>query len=172
VIALVRVDNRLLHGQILEAWLPRLGAHRVIIADDQAASSPLACQAMALCLPPDLPADIARVEDVDWEDLAARRERVLVLVREVAELVRATRTGLTPKLARAVNVGNVHWADGRSAVTPSVFLSGDEVEALAALAAQGFDVELRAIPSDAAVSARDAAERHRGGRGKGRLGVP
>jgi PTS system mannose-specific IIB component len=172
VIALVRVDNRLLHGQILEAWLPRLGAHRVVIADDQAAASPLACQAMALCLPPDLPADISRLDAVDWEDLAARRERVLVLVRDVAGLVRATRTGLTPKLSRAVNVGNVHWAEGRSAVTPSVFLSAEEVDALAALATQGFEVELRAIPSDAALPAREAAERHRATRGKGRLGVP
>ena len=34
MIALVRVDNRLVHGQVLEAWLPRLGARRLLVADD------------------------------------------------------------------------------------------------------------------------------------------
>ena len=56
MIALVRVDNRLLHGQILEAWLPRLGAREVVVADDDAAASPLARAAMTLALPAGLPA--------------------------------------------------------------------------------------------------------------------
>ena len=46
MIALVRVDNRLLHGQILEAWVPRLRIQRIAIADDMAAGSPLALAAM------------------------------------------------------------------------------------------------------------------------------
>ncbi len=159
MIALVRVDNRLLHGQILEAWLPRLKARRVVVADDCAAATPLARQAMTLCLPPDLPAEIAPLDAVDWEALAARPEPVLVLVRDVADLARAAAAGLTPELAPRVNVGNVHFGPGRRSVTPSVFLSADEVATLQALAAKGFEVEARAIPSDAAVGSNEIAER-------------
>jgi PTS system mannose-specific IIB component len=167
VIALVRVDNRLLHGQILEAWLPRLKVRRVVVADDAATTSPLARQAMTLCLPPDLPAAVAPIEGVDWDELAARPEPVLVLVRDVADLARAAASGMTPQLAPRVNVGNVHFADGRRPVTPSVFLSDDEAATLGRLAAEGFDVELRAIPSDAPVTARDLAARRRDGAGSG-----
>lgn len=159
MIALVRVDNRLLHGQILEAWLPRLQARRVVVADDVAAGAALARQAMALCLPPELPCEIARVEAVDWDALAARPERVLVLLRDVADLARAAAAGLTPRLAPRVNVGNVHFAPGRVAITPSVYLSQDEVATLAALAARGFEVEARAIPADAPLGANEIAER-------------
>jgi PTS system mannose-specific IIB component len=155
VIALVRVDNRLLHGQILEAWLPRLGARRVVVADDASTRSPLARQAMTLCLPPDLPALVAPVEGVDWDDLASRSEVVLVLVRDVADLARAAAHGLTPRHAPRLNVGNVHFAAGRRPVTPSVFLSDEEVDQLVRLAGQGFEVELRAIPSDAPVGSGD-----------------
>jgi PTS system mannose-specific IIB component len=148
VIALVRVDNRLLHGQILETWIPRLGIEEVVVADDDAAASELARAAMTLCVPPELPARIVSVREVGWAALAAKKAPVLVLVREVAALAQARAAGLGPEQAGRVNVGNVHFAPGRRAVTPSVFLSGDEVEILRSLAAAGFDVEARAIPSE------------------------
>ncbi len=148
MIALVRVDNRLLHGQILETWIPRLAIREVVVADDEAAASPLARAAMTLCVPPDLPARIVPVREVPWAALAASREPVLVLVRDVAGLVAARAAGLTAALAPAVNLGNVHFAPGRRPVTPSVFLSGEEVDALRALAAEGFRIEARAIPSE------------------------
>ncbi len=148
MIALVRVDNRLLHGQILETWVPRLGIGEVVVADDEAAASPLARAAMTLCVPPDLPARILAVREVPWATLAASPGPVLVLFRDVAGLAAARAAGLTPALAPAVNLGNVHFAPGRKPVTPSVFLSGEEVDALRGLAALGFRIEARAIPSD------------------------
>ena len=148
MIPLVRIDNRLLHGQILETWAPRLGVREVVVADDAAASSPLAKAAMTLALPPDLPASVVRLDEVDWAGLAARKEPVLVLLREVASFARAIAGGLTPALARRVNLGNVHYAQGRRPVTPSVFLSKEELDVVVAAAADGFEVEARAVPSD------------------------
>jgi len=148
VIALVRVDNRLVHGQILEAWAPRLGVRRILVADDQAAGSDLARAAMSLALPGDLPAEVAAVDSADWAALAAAPEPVLVLFREIADLRRAVGRGLSPALAPRVNLGNVHFAPGRRPVTPSVFLREDELAAVRDLAALGFAVEARAIPAD------------------------
>jgi PTS system mannose-specific IIB component len=148
VIALVRVDNRLLHGQILEAWVPRLGAREVVVADDEAAASPLARAAMTLCVPPDLPARIVPIDEVDWATLAAAPAPVLVLVREVSSLVRARDGGLAPAFARRVNLGNLHFAPGRLPVTPSVFISADELRSLDALAREGFEIEARAVPTE------------------------
>jgi PTS system mannose-specific IIB component len=149
VIALLRVDNRLLHGQILETWIPRLRVEEVVVADDEAAASDLARAAMTLCVPPNLPVRVVRVDAVGWEGLAAAARPVLVLLREVATLVRASGAGLLPALAPKVNVGNVHFAPGRRPITPSVFLSAEEVAALRALASAGYEVEARAIPSEA-----------------------
>jgi mannose/fructose/N-acetylgalactosamine-specific phosphotransferase system component IIB len=88
------------------------------------------------------------IAEVCWADLAVSPERVLVLVREVADLERATSAGLTPERARTLNVGNVHYATGRRSITPSVYLSGQEVEALRRLAASGFAVEVQAVPGE------------------------
>lgn len=148
MIVLVRVDNRLLHGQILEAWIPCLRVQKVVVADDEAAASSLARAAMTLCLPPGLPVEITRVADLDVAGLAADRCRSLVLVRDVSDLARVHAAGLVPALAPSVNLGNVHFAPGRHPVTPSVFLAEPELAVLRALAAEGFGVEARAIPAE------------------------
>jgi PTS system N-acetylgalactosamine-specific IIB component len=148
VIALVRVDNRLLHGQILETWIPRLAIDEVVVADDEAASSALARAAMTLCVPPDLPIRVVPVAEVPWAALAAAPARVLVLLRDVAALSAARAGGLTALLAPRVNLGNVHFGPGRRPVTPSVFLAAPELDALRDLAAAGFELEARAIPSE------------------------
>jgi N-acetylgalactosamine PTS system EIIB component len=148
VISLVRVDNRLLHGQILEAWVPRLGADQVVVADDAAAASDLAKAAMTLCVPPELPVRILPLEKVDFATLAKPGPKILVLVRDVAGVVRARATGLVPSIAPRVNLGNIHFGPGRRQVTPSVFLTADELGALLDLARAGFAVEARAIPAE------------------------
>ncbi len=160
MIPLVRVDNRLLHGQVLEAWMPRLGATTVVVADDEAALSPLARAAMTLCVPCEIPARIEKLAAVDFAALADSTAVVLLLVRDVAGLVEATTRGLTPARAPLLNLGNVHFATGRRPVTPSVYLTGEELEALKRLAAAGFRIEARAVPTEAPVGLDELERRY------------
>jgi N-acetylgalactosamine PTS system EIIB component len=160
VIPLVRVDNRLLHGQVLEAWIPRLAAGSVVVADDEAAGSPLAQAAMTLCCPDEVPVRVLPMAQVDFAALAAEPGVVLLLVRDVAGLTAAAARGLTPAQAPRLNLGNIHHSAGRRPVSPSVFLSEGELEALRALAAAGFQVEARAIPTDAPAGLDELARRY------------
>jgi len=148
VIPLVRVDNRLLHGQILEAWVPRLGIDQVVVADDEAAGSELARAAMTLCVPPELPVRITRLAELDLAALARPGPKVLLLLRDLPGLAAARAAGLTPAIARKVNIGNLHFGAGRRQVTPSVFLSEPDLATLRALAAEGFELEVRAVPAE------------------------
>lgn len=146
MIALVRVDNRLIHGQVIEAWLPALGSiGRILVADDEAAASPLTRAAMGLAVPPPVKVEIAPLAQADFAALAAAPEKALVLIRDVAGAVRARERGLT---FGSLNLGNVHFAPGRAQVSPSVFLSSAELESLKALASAGVAIELRAVPKD------------------------
>ena len=115
---------------------------------------------MTLCVPPDLPVRVMPVKDVPWAELAAEERTVLVLVRDVAALAAARAGGLSPALAPRVNLGNVHFGPGRRPVTPSVFLAGPELEALRDLAAAGFELEARAIPSEPPTGLADIERRY------------
>ncbi len=152
----VRIDSRLIHGQVVEAWLPLLKVTRVVVADDEAAESPLMRAAMGLAVPPGVEVDISRLDEVPFARLDQDSVRTLVLVRDVAALLRARSRGLP---LRHLNLGNVHHAPGRRPVSASVYLSPDEVEQLRALAASGVEIEARGVPSDRPIGFAEMAER-------------
>jgi PTS system N-acetylgalactosamine-specific IIB component len=160
VITAVRVDNRLLHGQVLETWIPRLGVAEVVVADDEAAASPLARAAMTLCVPADIPVRVLPLAQADFAALAEAPTRVLVLVRDVASLAAAARAGLTPARAHRLNLCNVHFSPGRRAVTPSVFLTAEELAELERLASAGFEVEASALPTDTPAGLAELARKY------------
>lgn len=156
MITLVRVDNRLIHGQVVEAWLPHLKVQRVVVADDEAASSPLIRAAMALAVQSAIEVLIQPLAQVDFAALTKDGVRTLVLLRDVAAVPFAFNNGLTMD---HLNLGNVHFGAGRRPVSPSVFLADAEVKTLQGLAEKGVRVEARAVPSEKAVELGELTER-------------
>jgi mannose/fructose/N-acetylgalactosamine-specific phosphotransferase system component IIB len=159
VISLVRVDNRLIHGQVVEAWLPALKAERIVVADDESARSPLVRSAMALAVQSDVEVKIQSIHEVDFKNAAQDTTRTLMLFRDVAGVRSALALGLSTQV---VNLGNVHFGMGRKAVSSSVFLAPDEVESLEQMASTGITVEARALPSDKPMGLLEIAQKVRG----------
>jgi PTS system mannose-specific IIB component len=148
-VALVRVDNRLVHGQVLEAWLPALDAHGILVADDESAGNTLARSAMTLAIPPKVSFQVLRLqaaaEALRPGGKGPQAQRTLVLLRDVRDAMALHELGVPlPQL----NLGNVHFGSGRKQVSPSVFLDAGEIEALSMLERQGTQVEVRAVPAD------------------------
>ncbi|AKF83768.1 PTS sugar transporter subunit IIB [Myxococcus sp. MISCRS1] len=156
MITLVRVDNRLIHGQVVEAWLPHLKVSRVVVADDEAASSPLIRAAMALAVQSAIEVQILPLSQVDFAALSKDGVRTLVLLRDVASVPFAYAHGLS---LGELNLGNVHFGTGRRQVSPSVFLAEAELRTLQQLAEQGVRVEARAVPAEKPVELPDLSER-------------
>jgi PTS system mannose-specific IIB component len=145
---LVRVDNRLVHGQVLEAWVPALRVKSLLVADDEAADDPFAQAAMGLALGDGLVLEVltlaqagARLGPGGPGPLAA----TLVLLREVESALALSRAGVTlPRL----NLGNVHFRAGRRAVSNTVYLDDAELSSLEALGRGGCEIEVRAVPGE------------------------
>jgi PTS system mannose-specific IIB component len=146
VIVTSRIDSRLIHGQVVEAWVPHLKVARLVVADDAAAADPLAKVAYGLAVPPGVELVVAPVAQVDFARLAADGVRTLVLFRDVSSAVAGRAAGLP---TGPLNVGNVHAGPGRVSVSRSVFLDDGDQRALAALRSGGMEVSLQAVPSEA-----------------------
>jgi PTS system mannose-specific IIB component len=149
VIVLTRVDNRLIHGQVIEAWLPHLAVERIVVADDEAAHNALMQTAMRMAVPQGVTVDIVPMEKADFAGAAGDRVRTLVLLREVSAVLKARARGLPDG---PLNLGNVHAGAGRKAITRAVFLSGEEVDELKTLQAQGMPVSFQAVPLEKPLS--------------------
>jgi mannose/fructose/N-acetylgalactosamine-specific phosphotransferase system component IIB len=156
LISLVRVDNRLIHGQVVEAWLPHLKVGRVAVADDEAAHNPLIRAAMGLAVQPSVEVMIHPLRSFNFERISRDQVKTLVLVRDVKDALEAKQRGL--RLTH-LNLGNVHFATGRRQVSASVFLSPEEMNQLRLLAEEGVAVDARGVPSEKPVTFAEMTER-------------
>jgi mannose/fructose/N-acetylgalactosamine-specific phosphotransferase system component IIB len=94
-LVLARIDDRLIHGQVVEGWLRVIQAQRIVVANDRAAADPLQGGLMRLAVPDEVALDVltvdaatARLKDNPWGN-----ERVMVLFGSVADLARAVEAG-------------------------------------------------------------------------------
>ena len=154
-IVLFRVDERLIHGQVIVGWGAELHPDRIVVVDDEIAASEWEQELYAMGLPTEVTPSF---EDVD----AARRqldewrsdgERVLVLTRDVATMHKLATGGAMR--GDEVNIGGIHYAPGRQAILPYVYLSGEEIEHINALADEGVRITARDLPAARRVDLKD-----------------
>ncbi|HSJ07633.1 MAG TPA: PTS sugar transporter subunit IIB [Longimicrobiales bacterium] len=143
---LFRIDERLIHGQVVVAWGAQLHPDRIVVVNDELADSAWEQELYCLGLPADTAAEFASVADArarldEWRESP---ERVFLLARDVATMARLGQDGLLQ--GTEVNIGGIHHAPDRREVLPYVFLSEHEEEVLRELAGQGADVSARDLP--------------------------
>ncbi len=145
MIVLTRIDNRLIHGQVIEAWVPHLKVRRLVVADDTSAGDPMARAVMTMAVPQEVDVVLEPVGGLDFAAMARDAVPTMVLFRDVAGVVSARAHGLP---TGPLNLGNVHAGPGRVALSRSVYLSADDRSSLATLQGQGMLVTAQAVPSE------------------------
>src|SRR5829696_4264050 len=115
-IVLLRVDERLIHGQVVVGWGGPLHADRMVVVDDDLAASPWEQELYCLGVPPEIEARFASLEEAraGYRGWAEGAHRTIVLVRDVATARRLAEAGMLH--GTEVNLGGVHHAAGRSAL--------------------------------------------------------
>jgi mannose/fructose/N-acetylgalactosamine-specific phosphotransferase system component IIB len=148
-ITLLRIDDRLIHGQVVIGWIPHLKAQAVVVACDAAAADATQTMLMEMAMPEDvsllvLPVDEAARRLQDGGD----QRRVLVLVPGPREALRLLELGVK---CAALNVGGLHYTAGRVQLGKAIFLGDKDREALRAISKRGVALEGRALPGDPAL---------------------
>jgi PTS system mannose-specific IIB component len=144
---LVRVDDRLIHGQVVAIWLKALGANRIVIVDDRTARDEFLREVLMLAAPPGVPVEVhdlaTGTERV--RELVADPESVFVIMRSPVTALRMREAGVEFPL---LNVGGIGAGPGRKPLYRNISASPEELEAMRQLEAMGTRVELRIVESD------------------------
>ncbi len=146
-IALVRVDNRLVHGQILEAWIPHIKADCIIVVDDLTASDMFRETVIRMAVPREVEVMICDVDEFVKTIPYNRGDgrRTIVLFSAVASARRAFENGF--RFTR-LNIGNVYNDSYTVCCTPSVLLSENDIHDVTFLRDAGVRIELRRVPRE------------------------
>ncbi len=148
-LVLTRIDNRLIHGQVLESWVPFVNADCIIVANDEIAGNPLKKMMMQASVPSRMKVEIGKVEEVValLRNGPYQQSRVLLLFGTTADALKAYRCGLE---FDQLNLGNLHAERGKAQLSCTVFLDPGDVDDLEFLDQHGVEISARCIPADSA----------------------
>jgi PTS system mannose-specific IIB component/fructoselysine and glucoselysine-specific PTS system IIB component len=154
-IALYRIDDRLIHGQVVVGWGKPLKVGAIIVVDDALADSDWEQDLYRMGVPPKVDVTFVGVDGViaAHAQYADDKRPVILLTGDAATMLRVV--DALRGAVRAVNVGGVHHRAGRVQKLRYVFLTGEEEQTLRDLAARGVTVTAQDVPSARPVSLSD-----------------
>jgi len=145
-IALIRIDDRLIHGQVVVGWGSHIRPVGYLVVDDRLAGNELEGDLYRMGLPPGIEARFAPEAGIAsvFATLDQTEGPWVVLVPDVATTYRIAQEGAL--LDREVNLGGVHSADGIKTTVPYIRLDKRDRAALEGLAELGIVTTARALP--------------------------
>ncbi|MDY0269807.1 PTS system mannose/fructose/N-acetylgalactosamine-transporter subunit IIB [Trichloromonas sp.] len=146
-IVLARIDNRLIHGQVLESWVPHVHADCLLVANDGVAGNPMRKILMAAAVPKGLGVFIETLAGA--ADLFAGGRlidrKVLLLVATSEDALALYRLGVAYD---KLNLGNLHGGENRRRVSCTIAFAPEDFINLGHLEAAGVQVVAQCIPAD------------------------
>lgn len=142
-IKMVRIDYRMVHGQIVAKWIKFRPVDRLILADDALVDDPFMGDIYKMAVP-QKDVDIVKLTDIQGA-LDKADDTVMLIFKDVKSVYTAIKNGLNlPEL----NVGAIQNAKDRKSVSQGVSLSKDEYIMLKELKDSGLNVFLQPIPEN------------------------
>lgn len=146
-VALLRIDDRLVHGQVVTKWIQDSGANTIIIVDDFLATNSYLSNVYKMAAPKGINVSIYSVEDFctkehagDFADL-----KLLLLFKSVDSLVKTFDSGF---FTEKVQIGGLGASAGKKLVYRTIALSEAEAKQLVDILNKGVEIYFQVVPDD------------------------
>jgi PTS system mannose-specific IIB component/fructoselysine and glucoselysine-specific PTS system IIB component len=151
-VELYRIDDRLIHGQVVVGWGRPLDIGFIVLVDDEVAASDWEQELYRMGVPPEMDVHFVSVDDAarHFQEYKADPRPGILLTGDIAtmrRLVDAVVGNQGNGAVRQVNLGGLHHRPGRQQRMRYVFLTTDEERALRDLAARGVAVTAQDVPA-------------------------
>lgn len=146
-----RVDDRLIHGQVVENWIDNFAINVIVVVNDEIANDELRKNIMKFAVPEGVEVLFLKRDDLLGLNID-NTKNYLFLFENLKDVLSSIEKGL--KIDK-LNLGGIHFATGRNfTLGRVVFLSEEECNILKKLISMGVDVYRQAIPQDPPVEVR------------------
>jgi PTS system mannose-specific IIB component/fructoselysine and glucoselysine-specific PTS system IIB component len=153
-IVLCRIDDRLIHGQVVIGWGRPLGIDLIILVDDQVAGSSWEQELYRMAVSPDIEVRFVTVAEAaaqmaEWQ---SNGKRGLILTGDLETM--AALRGTSPDVVQRINLGGIHHRPGRRERLPFIYLTDQELRTLMALEEGGAIITAQDLPTTPPVALR------------------
>ncbi|MGA6263682.1 PTS sugar transporter subunit IIB [Klebsiella pneumoniae] len=147
MITLLRVDHRLLHGQVAFSWTQYVGADCILIANDSVPGDELRKTTIKLAKPPSVKLVIKNINDSieAIKSGVTDKYNLFIVVESVND---AWRIASAIDEIKSINLGGIKAKEGSKNISKAINLLPTEIEQLQQLVGKGVEVEIRQVPND------------------------
>lgn len=146
-IVLARIDDRLIHGQVVTAWCRTTSVSQILIADDALVNDGFTQRLLKAAAPPDITVSILSVDNagVFLKEEAEGDERIMLLTKTPEVMERLVDDGVVLK---TIVLGGIGMKPGRNRFNKNVSASPDEVACMKRLVDRGIDMQYQLVPRE------------------------
>lgn len=152
MIKMVRVDYRLLHGQVAFSWTQALGADALLLVSDTVKKDPLRMKALRLAKPAGTKVVIKTSDEAIQQIKSGVTDKYKLFI--ICETLPIASKLVKEIGEKAINLGNMPFAEDKEQVTKSIFLNKEDKELIKELADQGVDLFIQMVPSENKIDAK------------------
>lgn len=150
-LGLVRIDDRLIHGQVVTSWINNTQSNKIIIVDDELAKNEFLTNVFVMAAPKGLPVEVKSVDQVakEWIENEFGSGTVLMLFKKISSLKEAYEKGFRVDY---VQIGGLASGPGRKLVVKAIGLSHQDAADLKELNEKGVEVVFQSMPGEKSIT--------------------
>lgn len=143
-IVLTRIDNRLIHGQIVTQWCGHVQADVLLVANDEVAHDSLRQSLMKMAAPQTVETRyFTLAQTIEALNNSTSDKKVAILCETPQDVFTLIEGGVN---ITTVNVGNMHMSKGKRAVAISVAVDDADVSVFKKIKERGVTLEIQRVP--------------------------
>ena len=154
MIILTRVDHRLLHGQVAFSWTQSIGADCILIANDDVPNNEIRKTTIKLAKPQGVKLAIKSIEDsiAALQSGVTDKYKLFIVVESVRDAYQLAKA--CPQI-KQINLGGIKAKEGTRSLGKAVNVLPEEEKLLEQMIADGIEVEIRQVPADKKIAAKE-----------------
>ena len=150
-ISLARIDDRLIHGQVVTSWSKETKCERIIVCNDEVAADPIRKTLLEQVAPPGVKANVLNIEKAIrvYNNPKYADVNAMLLFTNPTDVLRLVEGGVPLK---TVNIGGMSFKEGKKQITGTISVNDKDIEAFNKLNDLGIELEIRKVVADSKIN--------------------
>lgn len=160
-VKLIRVDSRLIHGQVITNWIIKIGIKGILIIDDDLAIDTFMKDIYIMAAPPGIDVNVYTTQEAidSWNDNKLGSNELLILFKDIDHVIKMHELGFPME---AVQIGGLPSGAGKRTVYKTISLGQKDFENLDKLSEAGMNIYFQMLPGDQAISYQNIKKNKKG----------
>ncbi len=150
---IIRIDDRLVHGQVVEGWIKPLSIDTIVVCSDEIYCDDVSKTLFEISVPSSVKLKCLSIDQTAEEVIKGEYEKcsALILIASLQNLydfVVKIRQKLPDYKLPNVNIGGIRYITGRKQIYKALFLNKEDLEIIKKLDSFGIILEYYVLPND------------------------